>query len=159
MPAWFYNLHVVTALLMIYAVFGVVGFIGYKLNSKFFRQDSSSSIISLAQQTSITFGTIFIAFWIALNWQSLSSLSLASKSEAQAILDLYSNSHSIDDVAQAKNVRLAINDYIGSIVNEEYKSLEQGKLNPHTALLFNLLKLRITLYQQITSKKKLPITN
>ena len=35
MPAWFYNLHVVTALFLIYAVFGTIGFIAYKLNKKY----------------------------------------------------------------------------------------------------------------------------
>ena len=128
MPAWFYNLHVITALFLIYAVFGFIGFIAYKLNQKYFKIENPSTIITVAQQTSITFGTLFIAFWIALNWQTLDNLSLDSKSEAQAILDLYSSTHAINQEPQATNVRKAIDTYLNSIVNEEYKSLSKVSL-------------------------------
>ncbi|TXJ00222.1 MAG: DUF4239 domain-containing protein [Neisseriales bacterium] len=156
MPAWFYNLHVVTALFLIYAVFGTIGFIAYKLNKKYFKLENHSPIITVAQQTSITFGTLFIAFWIALNWQTLDNLSLDSKSEAQAILDLYSSTHAINQEPQANNVRNAIENYLNSIVTEEYKSLEQGELNQHTGELFNQLKIAVyhlpakTLEEKIT---------
>ncbi|RTL12221.1 MAG: DUF4239 domain-containing protein [Neisseriaceae bacterium] len=155
-PAWFYNLHVITALFLIYAVFGFIGFIAYKLNQKYFKIENPSTIITVAQQTSITFGTLFIAFWIALNWQTLDNLSLDSKSEAQAILDLYSSTHAINQEPQATSVRKAIDTYLNSIVNEEYKSLEQGQLNQHSGELFNQLKVAVyhlpakTLEEKIT---------
>lgn len=156
MPAWFYNLHVASALFLVYFVFGGIGFIAYKINKKYFKQDSNSTIVSAAQQTGLTFGTIFIAFWIALNWQSLDSLTLASKSEAQSILDLYSNSHSVDDKVQAANVRIAIVNYIDSIISEEYKSLEQGEINAHTEQLFS--KLKLTIYSLPTHNLEEKIT-
>lgn len=145
MPAWFYNLHVVAALLLIYGFFGFVGWIGYWLNQRYFKIEGTNSIISVAQQTGLTFGTLFIAFWIALNWQTLGDLKLASENEAHAILNLYNNTSLVENNAKSQAIRSATSVYLNSVIHDEYKSLEQGELNQNTANTF------IQLSQQVYS--------
>ena len=143
MPAWFYNLHVVIALILIYAIFGFIGYLGYLLNKKFFKfsqnNNQNGSLIYAAQQTGLTFGTLFIAFWIALNWQTLGDLNLISESEAHAVQNLYSSAEMVDNVKLRDKVQLATNDYLNSVINDEYKSLEQGELSQITTSKFNYL--------------------
>lgn len=135
MPAWFYNLHVVAALFLIYLVFGLIGLCGYIINRKYFKvgRTNTNTAASSAQQTGLSFGTLFIAFWIALNWQTLDNLNLDSEREAQSIINLYNNAQLIDNPQLREQTQIAVQYYLNSIINNEYKSLEQGKLSPDSA--------------------------
>lgn len=155
MPAAFYNLHVLTALLLIYLFFGGIGFLGYQLNRRYFRKSNNLTLITTAQQTSLTFGTLFIAFWIALNWQTLDNLNLDSKNEAQAILSISSSANLIDSPAQQQTVKLAINDYLDSVIHQEYHSLEQGEVNQATDEKLTHLSQQIYLLPTHTLEQKI----
>jgi hypothetical protein len=150
MPAWFYDLPVLAALFLIYIVFGCISIFGFWIRRKFLTKRKSFKIISIAQQTSLTFGTLFMAFWIAINWQTLDQLALASENEAHAILNIYSISKTIHDVNCRNEVRQSINNYLDSVINDEYKFLEHGQLSSQTEAQFG--KLMQTVYKDIPTE-------
>ncbi|MFN8770654.1 MAG: hypothetical protein ACK5Z5_08160 [Neisseriaceae bacterium] len=142
MPAWFYELNLINALVLIYVIFGGIGFIAYKLYVKYLKDKDADFLINIARQTCLTFGTIFIAFWIAINWQSINNLNLACKGEAQAILNLYSSTHMLDKL-HGNQMRSAVNNYLDSVISEGYESLENGEINLRTKAIFDKLRLAV----------------
>lgn len=129
MPVWFYDLPVVVALLIIYIIFGSISILGFWFRRRLMRQPKTFRIIGIAQQTSLTFGTVFMAFWITINWQTLDQLALASENEAHAILNLYSTTKTIHDETSQQKVRQVISSYLDSVVNVEYPALSDGQLS------------------------------
>lgn len=155
MPAFFYNLHVLAALIIIYIIFGSIGFAGYKINQRFFKKSNNQNIVTMAQQTSITFGTLFIAFWIALNWQTLDNLNLDTQHEAQAIISIYNSTNMVENPQERQIIQNDIKLYLNSVINDEYKSLENGKPNLNTQLLLNQLGQKIYLLPTTDLEQKL----
>ncbi|AUR51050.1 DUF4239 domain-containing protein [Aquella oligotrophica] len=150
MPAWFYDLPVLAALFLIYIIFGCISIFGFWIRRKFLTKRKSFKIISIAQQTSLTFGTLFMAFWIAINWQTLDELALASENEAHAILNIYSISKTIHDENSRYEVRQSIINYLDSVINDEYKFLEHGQISNQTEAQFG--KLMQTVYRDIPTE-------
>lgn len=142
MPNWFYNLNIIVALLLFYIVFGIVGFISYKIHAIYLKERDPNSIINFARQTSLTFGAVFIAFWIVINWQSIDNLNLTTKNEAGAILNLYNNTRILDNKS-GDVVRLAVKNYLDAVVSQGFESLEQGEINYKNKTIFESLQLAI----------------
>lgn len=132
MPAWFYNLPVFDALFLLYAVFSCFSILGFIVSRKFVRDSRNLPIITAVQHTCLTFGTLFMAFWIAINWQTLDQLRFASQSEAHQIFNLYSSTKSLQNQESKKLIRSSIVQYLDDVVNKEYNSLDQGYINQTT---------------------------
>ncbi len=149
MMSWFYNLNVLSALLLIFIICGTISMIGFFISQKYFLKETHLKTISLAQKTGLTFGTLFMAFWITINWQTLKELTLTTEQEAHAIYHLYSISKMIPETNEQTRVREAVLNYLDIIINKEYRSLEQGKLSIQGEESFNNLTWAVYSYPKM----------
>lgn len=149
--SFFYNLNALNALLLLYTSGILISLIGFTLCRKYFFRDDQMLVIRVAQQTTLTFGTLFMAFWIAVNWQIMDDLSLATEQEAHAVASLYSLTRIIPNQVEENKVRNATLNYLNTVIDVEYSSLSQGKLSVDSENAFQELVQAVNSYPKITT--------
>jgi hypothetical protein len=144
MPAWFYDLNIVVALLTMYVIFGFVSYLGYFFYHTYFKSNDIHSTMTIAAQTSMTFGSLFIALWITLNWNTLANLKLYAKNEAQAVLIIYFNSFKLNENSAGEQIRTAVDQYLNNVIVEAYPLLASNQPDKISDRYLNQLTWAIT---------------
>lgn len=141
MPNWFFHVPIVAAFIFIYSTCCCVSLIGYVTAKKFFNQVDHNEVIGkVVWQTVLFFSTLFITFWIATNIHNLDNLLVITQQEAHEVENVYNATTSLP-ASGSKLVQTATLGYLDSVINVEFKNLEQGKRSPATDAAYrNLLR-------------------
>jgi NADH:ubiquinone oxidoreductase subunit K len=130
MPDWFYEMPSVLALLAIYVICCSISLIGYGLSIRFFRKFDTYEVISkIVWQTILFFSSLFITFWIAINWHNLKDLSQITKQESHTLESLYEYTDIPESPEYTKQLHQAIIKYIDSVINTAFPLLAAGEVN------------------------------
>lgn len=87
------------------------------------------------------FGLIYgvlVAFVVFVSWTDYSDSKKNVEREANLIMDVFSDSRGLPDTMRA-NVRNAIIEYTRLVAEEEWKTMDQGKISPETREQFGKL--------------------
>lgn len=130
MPNWFFHVPIIPAFIFIYVTCCSISLVGYVFAKVFFNQVDQHEVVGkVVWQTILFFSTLFITFWIATNIHNLDTLRVMTQEEAHEIENVYNAATSLPR-ADEKLMQDATMVYLNSIINDEYKSLEQGQRSP-----------------------------
>ena len=82
--------------------------------------------------------TVLIAFVVVVAWQGFDKASLNTEMEANFLTDLMRDSGALSRPF-AQQVRALVDDYVKAVVNEEWKTIAQGKPSAHVQDVVNKL--------------------
>lgn len=147
MPAWFYDLPVYMALLLMFLVCNSISLMGLWFYKRYLlRVDNKDIVTKIVWQTVLFFSTVFITFWIVTNWSNLGTLKQTTIKESNAIVQLYNDLDSFPkvpkDILEGK-----LSNYLNLVIESEYLSLAKGHFNQHVTDCYRDFVLSVYSYE------------
>ena len=98
--------------------------------------------------------TVLLAFVVVMAWESFDKSNLNVEKEANCLVDLYRDAVSFPKPFKDE-VRSSIREYIGAVVNEEWKMLARGEASPHAHEILRTLWSSYGSYEPKTENEKI----